>query len=169
MVSPIEDICLMHRAYLLLGSNQGDRINFLVKAMEALGQLGKLSARSAVYETAAWGKSDQPPFLNQAVELETALSPEALLTSTLQIEKKLGRERLERYGPRTIDIDILLFNDLMHESPTLKIPHPELINRRFALTALAEIAGDRIHPFLNKKIGLLLIQCPDPLLVKRID
>lgn len=157
------DICRMYQAYLLLGSNLGDREQFLNQAIERLGDLGRIQARSGRYETAAWGRSDQPGFLNQALQLSTELEPEALLESVLSIERKLGRERKERYGPRTLDIDILLFEDRIVQSETLTIPHPELPNRRFALTPLMEIAPQLLHPQLNQSIQELFGICPDPL------
>lgn len=159
----------MQPVFLLLGSNQGDRPGYLQRAIQALAHLGEISARSSLYETEAWGKTDQPAFLNQAICLETSIAPEALLTDILQIERELGRERLERYGPRTIDIDILLVDRVILRTETLTIPHPELPNRRFALTALAEIAPDQIHPVFGAAIAQLLIQCTDSLHVIRID
>ncbi len=159
----------MHEVFLLLGSNQGDRSKYLAEAIRMLGQLGEIHARSSVYETEAWGKTDQPAFLNQSVGLKTNLAPELLLQSILEIELTLGRKRQERYGPRTIDIDILLYDALIHRSQTLIIPHPELHNRRFALAALAEIAPNWVHPVLQLTITQLLEECGDPLDVKRID
>ena len=159
----------MHQVYLLLGSNQGDRISYLYRARTSLQSLGNLQACSSIYETAAWGLTTQPAFLNQALLLETDRKPLDLLQEILLIEKMLGRERKERYGPRTIDIDILLFDDLIVQHERLTLPHPELTNRRFALTALAEIGGDAVHPVLARNIGELLAQCPDPLAVTRIS
>jgi len=165
----ITDICTMHECHLLLGSNQGDRVGFLEKAHVALSRIGQLSSVSALYETEAWGLTDQPAFLNQTLCLITPLDPTELLVEILRIELELGRTRGIKYGPRTIDIDILLYEDRIHQSDQLILPHPELPNRRFALTALAEIAGSRIHPTLNCSIRELLEKCPDPLAVKRIS
>lgn len=159
----------MYESYLLLGSNMGDRVAYLRLAREALAKIGSLTHQSALYETAPWGRTDQPAFLNQSLGLATALSPEELLQAILLIEIELGRMRFEKYGPRSIDIDILLYEDQIHQSETLTIPHPELPNRRFALTALAEIAASRIHPVLHQTIEELLEGCPDPLAVTRID
>lgn len=159
----------MHQVFLLLGSNQGDRFEYLAAATRMLGQIGEIQARSSTYETEAWGKTDQPAFLNQAVCLHTSLDPESLLQAVLKMERSLGRERQERYGPRTIDIDILLYGALIHRSQTLTLPHPELHNRRFALTALTEIAPDLIHPEFQLTMAQLLEQCTDPLQVNRID
>ena len=108
---------------------------------------------SSLYETAAWGKTDQPSFLNQAMEIETELSAEQLIKQLLKIEKMMGRERKEKYGPRIIDIDILLFNEEQYDLPFLKIPHPEMQNRRFALIPLAEIAANIRHPVFGKSIS----------------
>jgi len=122
---------------------------------------------SSLYETAAWGKTDQPSFLNQALELETSLNAKQLIRRILKAEKIMGRIRNEKYGPRLIDIDILLFNNEKHNYEFLKIPHPEMQNRRFALLPLAEIAAGIIHPVLNKTINELLKECKDELPVKK--
>lgn len=145
-----------------------DRMGALKKALEAIRQrAGTISRQSSVYETAAWGITDQPPFLNQCLLLETSLEPTALLQVLLAIERDMGRERLTKYGPRTIDIDILLYNHLVYRSPQLSIPHPEMAHRRFVLTPLAEIAGRYIHPVRQKSISALLKSCPDSLPVNR--
>ncbi|MBL7713725.1 MAG: 2-amino-4-hydroxy-6-hydroxymethyldihydropteridine diphosphokinase, partial [Chitinophagaceae bacterium] len=123
----------MSTAYLLLGSNQGDRQAILQQALVLLeGPAGHIVQRSGIYETAAWGNTDQPSFLNQAVQLQTRLAPEALLSATQAIEHRLGRLRIEKWGQRTLDIDILFYDDLQMDTPQLRIPHPELGNRRFA-------------------------------------
>ncbi len=159
----------MHQAYLLLGSNQGNRVQYLDQAILALSSIGTVSNQSARYETEAWGLTDQPAFLNQAICLITDLPPFSLLDAILTIEKELGRERKQRYGPRTIDIDILLFENEVLDAERLTLPHPELPNRRFALIPLAEIAPNQIHPKQNKSIEELLQSCPDPLQVTRVN
>lgn len=160
----------MNKAWLLTGSNMGERENYLAAArMEIALQCGPIKKLSSIYETAAWGKTDQPAFLNQAIGLETALNARQLMRRILKIEKQLGRIREEKYGPRLIDIDILLYEDEIHQYDLLKLPHPELPNRRFALLPLSEIAGDLIHPVLQLSISDLLARCPDTLEVKKLS
>lgn len=158
----------MNKAYLLTGGNLGDREQNLATARELISQqCGTITAASALYETAAWGKTDQPSFLNQAIEIETALTARQLIRRILKVEKLMGRVREEKYGPRLIDIDILLFNNEKHNYPLLKLPHPEMQNRRFALLPLAEIVPEMEHPLLKKTITELLKDCKDELPVKK--
>jgi 2-amino-4-hydroxy-6-hydroxymethyldihydropteridine diphosphokinase len=158
----------MNRAYLLIGGNMGDREKNFAEAKRNIElYCGPIIQSSSLYETAAWGITDQPSFLNQAVEIGTRLSAEQLMNQVLEIEKLMGRERKEKYGARLIDIDILLFNHEQFELPFLKIPHPEMQNRRFALTPLSEIANDVQHPGLKKSIGQLLKECTDNLAVRK--
>jgi 2-amino-4-hydroxy-6-hydroxymethyldihydropteridine diphosphokinase len=159
----------INKAYLLTGSNLGDRLLQLDLARENIGcYCGQILQPSAIYETAPWGKPDQAPFLNQALAISTALDPVSLMKAILEVEKISGRKRLEKYGPRIIDIDILLYNDLVMERFDLQIPHPQLTNRRFALEPLSEIAPRLIHPLFRKSILQLLAECRDPLNVKKI-
>lgn len=158
-----------NKVYLLTGGNLGDREENLSTARAYIDKkCGRVTKSSSLYETAAWGKSDQPSFLNQALEIQTALTPQNLLQKILDIEKEIGRVREEKYGPRIIDIDILLFNDKIYNFSLLKIPHPEMQNRRFVLVPLAEIAPGVIHPVFKKTIAELLTICPDKLEVKEV-
>ncbi len=158
----------MNTAYLLTGGNLGERVHNLATARELVTeQIGNIIAASSLYETAAWGNTDQPAFLNQAIMIETPLNARQLIRRILKIEKKMGRVREEKYGPRLIDIDILLFNNEKHNYQFLKLPHPEMQNRRFALLPLAEIAPEIIHPVLKKTIAELLQECKDELEVKK--
>lgn len=159
-----------HRAFLLLGSNLGKRKQMLQAAEDAIaGHEIEIIQHSGLYETAAWGITDQPAFLNQVLEVETKQDPEALMQTLLEIEQSLGRERKERYGPRSIDIDILFFDTLVYHSSVVTIPHPALQERRFVLTPLAELAPDLIHPVFQQSVQELLLQCKDPLAVKKIS
>lgn len=158
---------MANKAYLLLGSNEGDRVGWLQQCIAMLGsQHGKILQTSAVYETAAWGKEDQPDFLNMAVCIETILTPAELLQGIQHIEKELGRQREVKWGQRTLDIDILFFNDTVIRQPDLIVPHPFMQERRFALAPLNEIAPRLLHPVFGKTIQQLLEECPDPLEVK---
>jgi len=158
----------MNTAYLSLGSNEGNRKQWLAKACALLADsCGTLAQSSAIYETAAWGLTDQPAFLNMAVCLQTTLDPAALLVGILSIELSMGRERTIKWGPRIIDIDILFYNDLIINTAALTIPHPFLHQRRFVLTPLAEIAPHYIHPVLNKPVMTLLAECADLLEVNK--
>lgn len=155
---------VINRCFVLTGGNLGNRAQNLHSAKELIAtRCGVLTAQSAVYETAAWGLIQQPPFLNQALAIETWLEPEALLQQLLEIELLLGRQRFEKYGPRTIDIDILFYNDSIIETNSLTIPHPQLHLRRFALTALCDIAPLYSHPTKKKTITALLDECTDNL------
>lgn len=154
----------MSSIYLLLGGNQGNRADNLAKAKEMLAeQLGAIIAFSPIYQTAAWGKTDQADFLNQAIQIDTAFSPIEALSIINHIEQILGRKRTKHWGERTIDIDILLYDQQIVHSSRLVIPHPELQNRRFALIPLAAIAPGIRHPILAKPISELLLDCPDKL------
>jgi len=159
----------MPTAYLLLGSNLGDRAALLHNAVQHLAATaGPVEAASALYETAAWGLADQPAYLNQAVRLRTSLAPAALLAACLATEQQAGRTRRIRWDARTLDVDILLYDDLVLDSPQLQIPHPRLPERRFALVPLAEIAAGVMHPALHQTVTELLAACADALAVQRV-
>jgi 2-amino-4-hydroxy-6-hydroxymethyldihydropteridine diphosphokinase len=158
----------MNTAYLLTGGNMGVRQDYLQQAEQLLGDhCGRIRNASAIYETAAWGNTGQASFLNQVLELQTSLNAKQLIRRVLKLEKLMGRVREEKYGPRIIDIDILLFNQEKYSYSFLKVPHPEMQNRRFVLVPLAEIAPEIIHPVLEKTITELLAFCPDTLEVNK--
>lgn len=155
--------------FLLLGTNLGDRSQHLAAARALIGaKAGKIVKASAVYLTAAWGKTDQPDFYNQVIEIESILSPDDLLRTTLGIEEAMGRIRTETWGARTMDIDILLYGNVIVEREQLTIPHPRMNNRKFTLIPLAEIAAEVIHPVEQKSIRELLALCTDPLEVSAL-
>jgi 2-amino-4-hydroxy-6-hydroxymethyldihydropteridine diphosphokinase len=140
------------QVYLSLGSNLGDRAGNLNSAIERLRTLGDVVAVSSFYETEPVEFSAQPWFLNCAVEMNTEKTPQQLLAGILEIEQQLGRQRGQKNGPRTIDLDILLFGDCIVEDRGLSIPHPAMHERRFVLEPLAEIAPDARHPILKRTI-----------------
>ncbi len=156
----------MHTVYFGLGSNIGDRKANCLQALAELERNGiRIIRKSRMYETAPWGVTEQPSFINMAVEAETSLRPEELLLTIKEIEKKLGRTETTRWGPRVIDIDILLFDqeiidttiyDETGQPLPLVIPHPFIQEREFVLKPLAEIAPDLLHPVLVKTIKELI-------------
>lgn len=158
----------MNDVYLLTGGNMGNRFTNLQDAHEKIErQAGVTIKKSAIYETAAWGLTAQNPFLNQVLLISTALNAKELLSTLLNIEQQLGRKRMEKMGPRTIDIDILFYNHEIVSSPHLTIPHPQIANRRFVLIPLNEIAPDFVHPVLQKTLVELLHDCTDQLEVSK--
>ena len=147
---------------LHLGSNMGDRIGHLAKALSLINeQVGMIHQQSSYYETEAWGLTDQDDFINQAVRLESSLSPQALMTRVLEIEEQMGRVRLEKWGPRIIDIDILFYGEKIIQSPLLTLPHPRLHLRNFVLIPLLEFIPDFIHPEFKKSIEELYLESQD--------
>lgn len=154
--------------YLSLGSNVGDRQVQLQDALAKLAAVGRVVATSSFYETEPVEFTQQPWFLNCAIALETNKTPEQLMAAILRIEEEMGRRRVQKKGPRSIDIDILLFDDTIVDSKELTIPHPAMHQRRFVLEPLAEIAPELLHPVLKKTIGELLDSLPPGQVVKRL-
>lgn len=155
---------LMKKVFLHTGSNQGDRLLNLNEARLALQEsVGPVIRSSRIYETAAWGLQDQPDFLNQAIEVHTELEPVQMLETVLGIEQQMGRVRIQKWGQRLIDIDILYYDNLIWESDQLILPHPHLHERNFVLLPLLDIASGFIHPRLKKTTEELLQSCTDTL------
>jgi 2-amino-4-hydroxy-6-hydroxymethyldihydropteridine diphosphokinase len=155
--------------YLSLGSNVGDREKNLREAVRRLGWVGRVQAISSAYETEPVEFTDQPWFLNCAVALESSSTPAQLMPQLLEIERAMGRRRLQKKGPRSIDLDILLFGDEVVNTVALTIPHPAMQYRRFVLEPLAEIAPDAVHPVLKKTVRELLSELPPGQSVRRIE
>lgn len=153
----------MNRVFVGLGSNMGDRLGFLQKAVKALEDAPGLTLRSvsSVYETEPVGKKDQPQFLNAVVELSCSMAARECLAKLKETEHTIGRTPSERWGPREIDLDLLYFHDTIIDGPHLAVPHPGVAQRRFVLEPLAEIAADFIDPVRGRSIRELLESCTD--------
>jgi 2-amino-4-hydroxy-6-hydroxymethyldihydropteridine diphosphokinase len=158
------------KAYLSLGSNLGDRAAHLRAAIHKLSDLGAVTNCSSFYQTEPVEFTNQPEFLNCAVELETALHPQQILDAVLKIELEMGRDRNTQppKGPRTIDIDLLLAGNAIINTPQLVVPHPAMQTRRFALEPLAEIAPNATHPLLHRTIQELVDQLPSGQAVSKL-
>lgn len=142
--------------YLSLGSNVGDRKDYLDTAKKLLSPCVEALEASSIYETEPWGYTDQPDFLNQVLYGKTVLKPRELLSCLKGIEERMGRKETFKYGPRVIDIDILLYGEEVYQDDVLKIPHSRLLERAFVLVPLAELAPEVIHPLEVRKIQDLL-------------
>lgn len=151
-----------HLAILLLGSNMGDRVLHLDEAEKHIQSFAKsIEQRSNTYTSNAWGKTDQADFLNRVISIRTDLLPDELLKKLIHIEQQMKRVRLEKWGPRIIDLDILLFDDLVYVDEDLKIPHPGIVSRKFTLVPLCELYPDFIHPVYGLSLKHLLDNCKD--------
>jgi 2-amino-4-hydroxy-6-hydroxymethyldihydropteridine diphosphokinase len=155
--------------FLLLGSNLGDRLKQLADAVERIGSFATVLRTSSVYVTGAWGNTNQPDFLNQVIEIDTRDSPQQLLFDILTVETKMGRRRIEKWGSRVIDIDILLYRDTIVDTADLKVPHPQMQNRKFTLVPLRELAPDFMHPLFRKSIARMDDECTDTVRVTRLQ
>ena len=152
---------MFSKVVIILGGNKGDRIKLLNQAVQGLSEVGEITRKSAIYETAAWGGVAKGAFLNQAIILETQLSPDELLAYIQNVEKQLGRKRDDHWGDRTMDLDILYFGGHVISTDSLQIPHPYIAQRRFVLVPLVEILPEFIHPVLEKNQLELLEECED--------
>jgi 2-amino-4-hydroxy-6-hydroxymethyldihydropteridine diphosphokinase len=148
--------------FLGLGSNSGNRIANVVSAAEMIHKnVGKIAKKSKLYETQPWGNTAQDNFINQVLMINTTLDPRDLLMELTKIERALGREKKEKWGPRTIDVDILFYGKRVVRDKGLEIPHPELHKRAFVLAPMMEIAAEWEHPLLKKTIDVLYMDCGD--------
>jgi len=160
----------MNKVFLLLGANLGEPIAQLKSAVDAIEyQIGAVERESCIYASEAWGLLDQPPFLNQVLLVNTEFSALAVLEYIQKIENELGRRRLEKWGARVIDIDILYFNEDIIHHPRLTIPHPYLAQRKFTLIPLVEVAPNFVHPVSKQTNEALLAACQDPLNVQLLN
>ena len=159
----------MTKSFLGLGSNIGERIAYIEKAVKEISEIPglKLISSSSVYETDPWGKQNQNDFLNSVIEIETELSAENLLKELKHIEKKSGRINNSRWSEREIDIDLLFYGNEILVNEIINVPHRQIENRKFVLIPLAEIAPEFIHPVFNKTISELLEHTTDKLNVVR--
>lgn len=156
--------------FLLVGTNLGNRLENIKLALQKISEkVGEIVNTSSVYETAAWGKTEQPDFYNLALEIATEKNPQEVLSLLQSIEIEMGRIRIERWEERIIDIDILYFSDKIISLPELTIPHPEIANRRFALEPLNEVAPNLMHPILLKTSNEMLRDCGDALAVTKVN
>jgi 2-amino-4-hydroxy-6-hydroxymethyldihydropteridine diphosphokinase len=159
----------MEEAYLLLGSNLGDSKQYISQAINSIaGQAGQLTGASSLYQTASWGNTQQPDFINQVVQVKTKLSPQQLLQKILVIEENLGRQRTEKWGSRTIDIDLLFYGNQIIRDENLIVPHPYLHLRRFTLMPLVELNPELLHPVFNLTVLQLYNQLDDQLSVVKL-
>jgi 2-amino-4-hydroxy-6-hydroxymethyldihydropteridine diphosphokinase len=158
----------MNKIYLLLGSNMGNSKKMLLAALKKIEKhIGPIIRKSNFYTTAAWGKTDQPDFLNQVIIVQSNHTAQKIIEDILKIEQQMGRIRTEKNAPRIIDIDILFFNKDIINTDHLIIPHIAIQKRRFVLVPLNELSPNFIHPILKKTIHQLLLKCPDKLMVKK--
>lgn len=156
--------------FIALGTNQGDKSENLDTAIDKIiEQTGPVLAMSKLYETDAWGLEDQEHFYNLVIAVDTDLTPQALLQKLLDIEKEMGRERIQKWGPRIIDLDILFYKNQIIDTPNLTIPHPDLQNRNFVLIPLLDICPFMNHPVKNVDVMQLYVDCSDTQEVRLVE
>jgi 2-amino-4-hydroxy-6-hydroxymethyldihydropteridine diphosphokinase len=148
---------------ILLGSNLGDRLANLQQAIASIASFSTILQQSNIYQTAAWGNTDQADFLNQAIEIQTNQTAENLMHALLAIESQMGRVRLQKWEPRIIDLDIIFYESAIHTTDFIQIPHPEMQNRAFVLKPLLDLIPHFEHPILKQNITQLWEKCPDQL------
>ena len=148
---------------ILLGSNLGDRLANLQQAIASIASFSTILQQSNIYQTAAWGNTDQADFLNQAIEIQTNQTAENLMHALLAIESQMGRVRLQKWEPRIIDLDIIFYESEIHTTDFIQIPHPEMQNRAFVLKPLLDLIPNFEHPILKQSISQLWEKCPDQL------
>lgn len=159
----------MEEAYLLLGSNLGDSRKYISEAIKSISeQVGEITAASSLYQTASWGNIEQPDFLNQVIKIKTKLLPQQLLKKILVIEENFGRQRIQKWGSRTIDIDLLFYGNQIIRDENLVVPHPYLHLRRFTLMPLVELSPELFHPVLHKTVTELYNELDDELSVIKL-
>lgn len=160
---------MLQQVYISLGGNMGNTQEIFQKALKEIEEkLGHIVQKSSLYRTAPWGNTQQSDFLNQVILLETEYSPEKLLDNLLTIELLFGRERNIHWGPRTLDLDILFYGELILNKANLTIPHPRITERRFILAPLQQIAAEWLHPLEQKTIQTLLNECKDTSSVEKL-
>jgi 2-amino-4-hydroxy-6-hydroxymethyldihydropteridine diphosphokinase len=148
---------------ILLGSNLGNRLANLKQAIASIASFSTILQQSNIYQTAAWGNTDQADFLNQAIEIQTNQTAENLMHALLAIESQMGRVRLQKWEPRIIDLDIIFYESAIHTTDFIQIPHPEMQNRAFVLKPLLDLIPHFEHPILKQTISQLWEKCPDQL------
>lgn len=160
----------MNTVYIQLGSNIGERESFITKSMHKVeDDIGKIITASSIFETTAWGNENQNNFLNSVIEIKTPFDAFTILQKSQEIENNLGRERSDKWGERTIDIDILFYNNKIINTKELTVPHPLIQKRKFVLVPLSEIAPNYMHPILKKNISTLLSESKDTQKVLRYE
>jgi 2-amino-4-hydroxy-6-hydroxymethyldihydropteridine diphosphokinase len=148
---------------ILLGSNLGNRLANLKQAIASIASFSTILQQSNIYQTAAWGNTDQADFLNQAIEIQTHQTAENLMHALFAIESQMGRVRLQKWEPRIIDLDIIFYESAIHTTDFIQIPHPEMQNRAFVLKPLLDLIPHFEHPILKQTISQLWEKCPDQL------